>query len=92
MNVVSKVDNSFFIVIPLLGNADSSGRTDYVSITNDPSTVVAWNVGDLTTMAALGHKQPVSNNPHPFQAVTISHSGKGPDSYFYVWMRAIPWP
>jgi hypothetical protein len=54
MNVVSKVDNSFFIVIPLLGNADSSGRTDYVSITNDPSTVVAWNVGDLTTMAALG--------------------------------------
>ena len=61
MIVVSRPADFLFIVIPYLGNADSSGRTNYGNVANDLSTVVARNVDDLTTMAASGQKRPLNS-------------------------------
>jgi len=61
MIVVSRPADFLFIVFPYLGNADLSGRTNYVNVANDLCTVVAGNVDDLTTTAALGCLQHVSS-------------------------------
>jgi len=54
-NVVSKAASRFFIAIPLLGNAVSSGGTGYASVASDLSPEVALNIGDPATNSATGH-------------------------------------
>jgi hypothetical protein len=36
--------------------------------------------------ASQGGYTPVSNDPRPLHAVTISYLGAGPDSYIYLWI------